>query len=156
VPNVAVAKLTLLISVITLGTDRPTVLQGIVERSLRCIPIFGGCAVTVAREFDKKIIHFGMVGSGSPPSSNRRGLWAGRHPAAQSHAVPPRVRPSPRHGCASREHLRRALTPMRSILNDHHTHSWFWRRDPWGNRVEIVGYDNIQFTKAPTVLGAWA
>jgi catechol 2,3-dioxygenase-like lactoylglutathione lyase family enzyme len=24
--------------------------------------------------------------------------------------------------------------------------------DPWGNRVEIVGYDNIQFTKAPTVL----
>jgi lactoylglutathione lyase len=26
----------------------------------------------------------------------------------------------------------------------------FW--DPWGNRVEIVGYDNIQFTKAPNVL----
>jgi lactoylglutathione lyase len=25
-------------------------------------------------------------------------------------------------------------------------------RDPWGNRVEIVGYDNIQFTKAPDVL----
>jgi lactoylglutathione lyase len=25
-------------------------------------------------------------------------------------------------------------------------------RDPWGNRVEIVGYDNIQFTKAPNVL----
>ena len=25
-------------------------------------------------------------------------------------------------------------------------------RDPWGNRVEIVGYDNIQFTKAPQVL----
>src|SRR5262249_19250058 len=24
-------------------------------------------------------------------------------------------------------------------------------RDPWGNRVEIVGYDNIQFTKAPNV-----
>lgn len=24
--------------------------------------------------------------------------------------------------------------------------------DPWGNRVEIVGYDNIQFTKAPNVL----
>jgi len=24
--------------------------------------------------------------------------------------------------------------------------------DPWGNRVEIVGYDNIQFTKAPHVL----
>src|ERR1700761_8609670 len=25
-------------------------------------------------------------------------------------------------------------------------------RDQWGNRIEIVGYDNIQFTKAPNVL----
>src|SRR5579862_8371811 len=25
-------------------------------------------------------------------------------------------------------------------------------RDPWGNRIEIVGYDNIQFTKAPNVM----
>jgi lactoylglutathione lyase len=25
-------------------------------------------------------------------------------------------------------------------------------RDPWGNRIEIVGYDNIQFTKAGHVL----
>lgn len=25
-------------------------------------------------------------------------------------------------------------------------------RDPWGNRIEIVGYSNIQFTKAPNVL----
>ena len=24
--------------------------------------------------------------------------------------------------------------------------------DPWGNRVEIVGYENIQFTKTPQVL----
>jgi lactoylglutathione lyase len=24
--------------------------------------------------------------------------------------------------------------------------------DPWGNRIEIVGYNNIQFTKAPNVL----
>lgn len=24
--------------------------------------------------------------------------------------------------------------------------------DPWGNRFEIVGYDNIQFSKAPNVL----
>ena len=24
-------------------------------------------------------------------------------------------------------------------------------RDPWGNRIEIVGYDNIQFTKAPNI-----
>ena len=27
-------------------------------------------------------------------------------------------------------------------------------RDPWGNRVEIVGYDNIQYPKAPNVLRA--
>ncbi len=25
-------------------------------------------------------------------------------------------------------------------------------RDPWGNRIEIVGYDNIQFSKTPEVL----
>jgi hypothetical protein len=24
--------------------------------------------------------------------------------------------------------------------------------DPWGNRIEFVGYANIQFTKAPNVL----
>ena len=24
--------------------------------------------------------------------------------------------------------------------------------DPWGNRVEIISYENIQFTKAPNVL----
>jgi hypothetical protein len=24
--------------------------------------------------------------------------------------------------------------------------------DPWGNRIEIVSYDNIQFTKVPNVL----
>lgn len=24
--------------------------------------------------------------------------------------------------------------------------------DPWGNRIEIIGYNNIQFTKAPNVL----
>jgi lactoylglutathione lyase len=24
--------------------------------------------------------------------------------------------------------------------------------DPWGNRIEIVSYENIQFTKAPNVL----
>src|SRR5262245_8077191 len=24
--------------------------------------------------------------------------------------------------------------------------------DPWGNRIEIVGYENIQFTKAPHVM----
>ena len=23
--------------------------------------------------------------------------------------------------------------------------------DPWGNRIEIVSYDNVQFTKAPNV-----
>jgi predicted enzyme related to lactoylglutathione lyase len=25
-------------------------------------------------------------------------------------------------------------------------------RDPWGNRIEVVEYENIQFTKAPNVL----
>jgi lactoylglutathione lyase len=25
-------------------------------------------------------------------------------------------------------------------------------RDPWGNRMEIVAYENVQFTKAPNVL----
>tara|TARA_B100000315_G_scaffold248291_1_gene278009 strand:+ start:3943 stop:4380 length:438 start_codon:yes stop_codon:yes gene_type:complete len=25
-------------------------------------------------------------------------------------------------------------------------------RDPWGNRIEVVPYDDIQFTKAPNVL----
>ena len=25
-------------------------------------------------------------------------------------------------------------------------------RDPWGNRIEIIGYESIQFTKAPHVL----
>ena len=26
-------------------------------------------------------------------------------------------------------------------------------RDPRGDRIEIVGYDNVQFTKAPNMLG---
>jgi hypothetical protein len=26
------------------------------------------------------------------------------------------------------------------------------RFSPWGNRVEIVGYENIRFTKAPSIL----
>jgi lactoylglutathione lyase len=25
-------------------------------------------------------------------------------------------------------------------------------RDPWGNRVEVVGYENVQFSKTPNVL----
>src|SRR5260370_15073306 len=29
-------------------------------------------------------------------------------------------------------------------------------RDPWCNRIEIVGYDNIQLTKAPNVLPGMA
>ncbi len=28
--------------------------------------------------------------------------------------------------------------------------------DPWGNRIEIVAYENIQFTKAPNVLRGMA
>jgi predicted enzyme related to lactoylglutathione lyase len=30
--------------------------------------------------------------------------------------------------------------------------SFFDFLDPWGNRVEIVSYENVQFTKAPNVL----
>jgi catechol 2,3-dioxygenase-like lactoylglutathione lyase family enzyme len=26
-------------------------------------------------------------------------------------------------------------------------------RDPWGNRVQVVAYEDIQFTKAPEILG---
>jgi catechol 2,3-dioxygenase-like lactoylglutathione lyase family enzyme len=29
-------------------------------------------------------------------------------------------------------------------------------RDPWGNRVEVVQYDEIQFTKAPNILRGMA
>jgi lactoylglutathione lyase len=28
--------------------------------------------------------------------------------------------------------------------------------DPWGNRIEVVGYRDIQFTKAPRVLRGMA
>lgn len=27
-------------------------------------------------------------------------------------------------------------------------------RDPWGNRVQVVGYEDVQFTKAESVLDA--
>jgi lactoylglutathione lyase len=47
-----------------------------------------------------------------------------------------------------REPVRRALKelgvkPLDQRLNF---------RDPWGNRIEVVPYDDIQFTKAPQVL----
>ena len=29
-------------------------------------------------------------------------------------------------------------------------------RNPWGNCIEIVGYDNVQFSKAPDACGVWA
>src|SRR6202023_3829799 len=46
---------------------------------------------------------------------------------------------------AAREALKAAgVTPLAGRFLDF--------RDPWGNRVEIVGYDNVQFTKAPNVL----
>jgi predicted enzyme related to lactoylglutathione lyase len=46
---------------------------------------------------------------------------------------------------AARKALQAAgVTPLKGRFLDF--------RDPWGNRVEIVGYDNIQFTKAPSVL----
>jgi lactoylglutathione lyase len=46
-----------------------------------------------------------------------------------------------------REPVRRALEEMGVALI---TRMNF--RDPWGNRIEIVGYEDIQFTKAPQVL----
>jgi predicted enzyme related to lactoylglutathione lyase len=46
---------------------------------------------------------------------------------------------------AAREALKAAgVTPLDGPFLDF--------RDPWGNRIEIVGYENIQFTKAPNVL----
>jgi extradiol dioxygenase family protein len=49
----------------------------------------------------------------------------------------------------SKEAARRALEAAGVALLDG---PFLDFRDPWGNRVEIVGYDNIQFTKAPNVL----
>src|SRR5689334_4534802 len=48
-----------------------------------------------------------------------------------------------------KEAARRALTAAGVKLLDG---PFLDFRDPWGNRIEIVGYDNIQFTKAPNVL----
>ena len=45
--------------------------------------------------------------------------------------------------------VRRALQAAGIALIDGHFLDFL---DPWGNRIEIVGYDNIQFTKAPHVL----
>jgi lactoylglutathione lyase len=48
-----------------------------------------------------------------------------------------------------KEEARKALTAAGVTLLDG---PFLDFRDPWGNRVEIVGYDNIQFTKASNVL----
>ena len=48
-----------------------------------------------------------------------------------------------------KEAARRALEAARVAILDG---PFLDFRDPWGNRIEIVGYDNIQFTKAPNVL----
>ena len=45
---------------------------------------------------------------------------------------------------------RRAPPSRRRGQADRRSVSRFPR--PWGNRIEIVSYDNIQFTKAPNVL----
>ncbi|MCY4497799.1 MAG: VOC family protein [Rhodospirillaceae bacterium] len=47
-----------------------------------------------------------------------------------------------------REPVRAALTALGVELLERGLNF----RDPWGNRVEIVPYDDIQFTKAPYVL----
>jgi lactoylglutathione lyase len=47
-----------------------------------------------------------------------------------------------------REPVRRALEQLGiTSINDRLNF-----RDPWGNRIEVVPYDDIQFTKAPQVL----
>jgi catechol 2,3-dioxygenase-like lactoylglutathione lyase family enzyme len=38
--------------------------------------------------------------------------------------------------------------------DDRHCNRFLDFLDPWGNRIEIIGYENIQFTKAPHVLRA--
>ncbi|HEU4343824.1 MAG TPA: VOC family protein [Candidatus Binatia bacterium] len=49
-----------------------------------------------------------------------------------------------------REAVRRALQELGVELLDRRLNF----RDPWGNRIEVVPYDDIQFTKAPHVLQA--
>jgi len=47
------------------------------------------------------------------------------------------------------EAVRRALESMGIEIGSGRFLDFY---EPWGNRVEIVGYDNIQYTKAPQVL----
>ncbi len=47
-----------------------------------------------------------------------------------------------------REPVRRALKELGVETLDRRLNF----RDPWGNRIEVVPYDDIQFTKAPQVL----
>ena len=46
-----------------------------------------------------------------------------------------------------RESVRKALADLNVKLLDRLNFL-----DPWGNRIEVVPYDNVQFTKAPHVL----
>ncbi len=48
-----------------------------------------------------------------------------------------------------KEQVRRTLADMGVEVLPGHFLDFL---DPWGNRVEIVAYENIQFTKAPNVL----
>ncbi len=47
-----------------------------------------------------------------------------------------------------REPVRRALKELGVETLDRRLNF----RDPWGNRIEVVPYDDVQFTKAPNVL----
>ena len=47
-----------------------------------------------------------------------------------------------------REPVREALEEMNVELLERGMNV----RDPWGNRIEVVPYDDIQFTKAPNIL----
>ena len=47
-----------------------------------------------------------------------------------------------------REAVRQALQKLNVELLDKRLNF----RDPWGNRIEVVPYDDVQFTKAPHIL----
>jgi len=47
-----------------------------------------------------------------------------------------------------REAVRQALQKLNVELLDKRLNF----RDPWGNRIEVVPYDDVQFTKAPYIL----
>ena len=48
----------------------------------------------------------------------------------------------------NREAVKQALDEMGVQMLEHRMNF----HDPWGNRVEVVSYEDIQFTKAPNIM----